>query len=264
MDNLKEPKIQLCKCSQIDFDKRKSNVGGEFKGSNAWPSSYRTAGFHREYLYSPAHCAAPILTCYFRDRQMLTKKASILTPVLTGGTVIPAVVDVQVQLLRRCQSSTMTKPPDWGTVIWTRDTGDDTRGQTKLAHQRGESTLQAISCSSLQWIGSPSGRPLGSERADHISQMGRIGKRGDLSMSLVFRMTKNSRTGEISVLADFTGLQKSSRTAKNRFILAMYGSFFPNRNHSQNLLLGLVQKWLADKIKSSLNLKTLSSWMQVN
>lgn len=185
----------------IDFDWRKSNVGGEFKGSNAWPSSYRTAGFHREYLWSLAHCAAPILTCYFRDRQMLTKKASILTQVHAGDKVIPPVVDVRVQLLRRCQSSTVTKPPDWGTVIWTLDTGDDTRGQTKLAHQRGESTLQAISCSSLQWIGSPSGCPRGSERADHISQMGRTGKRGDLSMSLVFRMTKNSRAGRDSSLS---------------------------------------------------------------
>lgn len=36
----------------------------------------------------------------------------------------------------------------------------ETRGQTKLAHQRVESTLQAISYSSLQWIGSPTGGTL--------------------------------------------------------------------------------------------------------
>ncbi|KAF0029448.1 hypothetical protein F2P81_018553 [Scophthalmus maximus] len=46
--------------------------------------------------------------------------------------------------------TSVTKPPDWRTVIWTRNEGDETRGQTKLAHQRGKSTLQAISCSSLR------------------------------------------------------------------------------------------------------------------
>lgn len=117
------------------------------------PSSYRTVSIHRQNLSSTLCC--PNLVCNFRDRHILAKKASILTQVLTEGAVIPPVVDVQVQLLRRCQSSTVTKPPDWRTVIWTRDTGDDSRGQAKLAHQRGESTLQAISCSSLQWIGSP-------------------------------------------------------------------------------------------------------------
>lgn len=59
--------------------------------------------------------------------------------------------------------TSVTKPPDWRTVIWTCDTGDETRGQTKLAHQRDEPTLQAISYSSLQWIGNPTwfweGRP---------------------------------------------------------------------------------------------------------
>lgn len=157
---------------------------------------------HRQNLSSTLCCPKS-----FRDRHILAKKASILTQVLTEGAVIPPVVDVQVQLLRRCQSSTVTKPPDWRTVIWTRDTGDDSRGQAKLAHQRGESTLQAISCSSLQWIGSPTGCPHGLEQADHVSQMGRIGERGDLPASLVFQLTKNSRAGEISVLADFTGLR---------------------------------------------------------
>lgn len=160
---------------------------------------------------------------------MLAKKASVVTQVLTEDTVIPLVVDVQVQLLHRCQSSTVTKPPDSRTVIWTRDAGDDTRGQTKLAHQRGESTLQAISCSSLQWIGSPSGRPLGSEKADHISQMGRIGEWGDLPMSLLFRMTKNSRAGFVlSWLHRAVGLEYSlqttsltSWTTNNRFIIGI-------------------------------------------
>lgn len=85
----------------------------------------------------------------------------------------------------------VTKPADWRTVIWTRNAGDEMRGQTKLVHQREESTLQAISCSSLQWIGSPTGRLLGSERASHISQMGQTGERGDPPMSLELQMTKN-------------------------------------------------------------------------
>lgn len=102
--------------------------------------------------------------------------------------------------------TSVTKPPDWRTVIWTLNAGDEMRGQTKLAHQRGESTLQAISCSSLQWIGSPTGCLFGCEKAGHISQVGRIGERGDPPMSLEFWMTKNLKAAEISVLADFTGL----------------------------------------------------------
>ncbi|KAK9525526.1 hypothetical protein VZT92_016221 [Zoarces viviparus] len=78
-----------------------------------------------------------------------------LEQVLSEDAVIPPVVGVQVQLLCRGQNSTVTKPPDWRTVIWTRHAGDGTGGQSKLAHQRGESTLPAISRSSLQWIGSP-------------------------------------------------------------------------------------------------------------
>lgn len=88
-----------------------------------------------------------------------------------------------------------------------------TGGQTKLAHQRGESTLQAISRSSLQWIGSPTGRPLGSEKAGHVSQIGWIGKRGDPPMSLEFRMTKNSKAGEISVLGCRTRAQSQDHNS---------------------------------------------------
>lgn len=136
---------------------------------------------------------------------------SILTQVFTDSPVIPLVVDVQVQLFRRCQSSTVTKPPDWWTVIWTRDTGDGRRGQTKLAHQRGEVNPAGniLLLPSMNWKSHWSPAQL---RAEHVSQMGRIGERGDLPVSLVFQLTKNSGAVEIFVLADFTGLQDSFRT----------------------------------------------------
>lgn len=90
------------------------------------------------------------------------------------------------------------------------DTGDDTRGQTKLAHQRDEPSPQAISRSALQWIGSPTGRALGSGQASRLSQMGRIGGRGDVPASLVFPLTKDSRAARRFVLADFTALKNTT------------------------------------------------------
>lgn len=85
-------------------------------------------------MWSPLWCPSS-----FRDRKMSAKKGinPRLTPFLSEDTVIPPVVDVKVQLLCRCYSSTVTKPPDWRTVIWTKDARGDTWGQTKLAHQRG-------------------------------------------------------------------------------------------------------------------------------
>lgn len=178
-----------------------------------WQKKSIAGGGSREWTVDSSD---HIIICYFKDRHIWPKQASIhFVQVLTEGRVIPPVMDVQVQLLRRCQSSTVTKPKDWRTVIQTRDTGDDTRGHAKLAHQRGESTLQAISCSvpSMNWK-SHAGHPLGCKQADHISQMERIGERGDLRTFLVFQLKKDSRAAEISILADFTvlaGLRTFSR-----------------------------------------------------
>lgn len=120
----------------------------------------------------------------------------------------------------------------------------------------------------------PYGRPHGLEQADHVSQMGRIGERGDLPASLAFQLTKNSRAGEISVLADFTGLQ-DSRTASRPLLWAlglsiMYGSqgfqLSISRNHSFNPNLVFAYKFGTEMTgrRNILNYWTCSSQMQLN
>lgn len=109
----------------------------------------------------------------------------------------------RLRMFRFSRSAAVTTQP-WqsrqigGQLSGPGDTGDDTRGQTKLAHQRDEPSPQAISRSSLQWIGSPAGRALGSGQASRLSQMGRIGRRGDVPASLVFPLTIQGQQGELS------------------------------------------------------------------
>lgn len=116
------------------------------------------------------------------------------------------------------------------------DTRDDTRGRAKLAHQRDEPSPQAISRSSLQWIGSPAGRALGSGQDSRLSQMGRIGGRGDVPASLAFPLTKDSRAARRFVLADFTALKNTtSLTFSWMFHQVLQPSISCNPSFNSNL-----------------------------
>lgn len=86
----------------------------------------------------------------------------------------------------------------------------ETIREVRLNWLTRETSPQAISRSSLQWIGSPAGRALGSGQASRLSQMGRIGGRGDVLVSLVFPLTKDSRAARRFVLADFTALKNTT------------------------------------------------------
>lgn len=74
-----------------------------FQESNPWPTSYRRVGLSR--TTSPLCCPNSYLLC--RRRASVSKKAWILFS--HEDTVIPPVVDVQVEQLCRCWSST-TQP----------------------------------------------------------------------------------------------------------------------------------------------------------
>lgn len=62
-----------------------------------------------------------VLATYRRSHMVATEPASISSQIRAEDTLIPLVADVRVDLRRRCQSSTVTKPADWGTAICARD-----------------------------------------------------------------------------------------------------------------------------------------------
>lgn len=81
-----------------------------------------------------AQSVVPIPIYDVRDRKMSAKKKEkkkginpSLARALGEDTVIPPVVDVQVQLFRplpELSHTTVTKPSDWRTLIWTWDARD--------------------------------------------------------------------------------------------------------------------------------------------
>lgn len=81
-----------------------------------------------------AQSVVPIPIYDVRDRKMSAKKKEKkkgINPSLAQArredTVIPPVVDVQVQLFRplpELSHTTVTKPSDWRTLIWTWDARD--------------------------------------------------------------------------------------------------------------------------------------------
>lgn len=113
----------------------------------------------------------------------------------------------------------VTKLPDWRTVIWARNAGDETRGQTKLAHkrERGPPCRQSPAPPFNELEIPTAGARLQEKAGLPSHKWGEQENEVILRCPWEFGMTKKSKAGEIYSSTVFSGSGLGPRWSPDHF-----------------------------------------------